>query len=385
MSKISPSLLGSTSGFNHEPTRSCTLPARFFYDPEIFEREKEAIFYKTWQYAGPAQELSEEPGSYVTCKVLDENIVITRAADGEMRAFHNICLHRGCELVEGKGTNRNKLITCPFHGWQYNMTGNLIQAPQTKKIIGFEKDKIHLKEVQVEKFLNLLFVNLDMDAPSLISQAGELDSHYRKMLPGIDAMKWTNRFHADVGANWRSVVENVLENYHTFYTHPGFEKIMDMKSFKTTCYDIHVTSIAKNITDSVADDDLWSKDSSDEFILEGSYDGIFPNTCMFVLPGTPHYVVVHSMPSGPERTFETWDFFFRTDPPTATEKEVPKFCEDVLNPQDIVNLERAQRGMHSRAWDEGRFVIDEDHSWFSELPTHFIDALTLKYLEGSNT
>jgi phenylpropionate dioxygenase-like ring-hydroxylating dioxygenase large terminal subunit len=98
--------------FTKDPSVSYTMPARFYTSPDIYEIEKDAIFYKSWHYAGHASQLKEER-SYITTSIHDQNIFIAKGSDGELRAFHNVCAHRGHILLEGSG--RKSVITCPFH------------------------------------------------------------------------------------------------------------------------------------------------------------------------------------------------------------------------------------------------------------------------------
>src|SRR5690349_18414714 len=90
------------SGFSADAERSATLPAHYYYDPAIFAREKEAIWFKTWQFVGWTQDV-RQPGDYFTASILDQLILVVRGKKGELRAFYNVCMHRGHVLAEGKG------------------------------------------------------------------------------------------------------------------------------------------------------------------------------------------------------------------------------------------------------------------------------------------
>ena len=111
--------------FLPDADRSATLPAYYFFDPEIYEREKEAVFYKTWQFAGYLHDL-RNPGDFITTEIIDQKILVVRAKDQQLRAFYNVCMHRGHVLAEGSG-NRS-FFTCPFHAWSYDTTGALKAA-----------------------------------------------------------------------------------------------------------------------------------------------------------------------------------------------------------------------------------------------------------------
>ena len=99
-----------------DPARAHTLPARYYLDPEVFEREKSAIFYRHWHYIGHLSQL-EKAGDYLTARIADEPVFVMRGEDGTLRGFYNVCRHRAHELLEGSG--RVDAIVCPYHAWTY--------------------------------------------------------------------------------------------------------------------------------------------------------------------------------------------------------------------------------------------------------------------------
>jgi len=111
ISKIKPEVPVSC-----DPARAHTLPARYYCEPDIHQREKDAIFYRSWWLAGHRSRLGA-PGSYVTTRIHEQNVFVIRGRDGKLRAFYNVCQHRGHELLAGEG--KTTLITCPYHAWCY--------------------------------------------------------------------------------------------------------------------------------------------------------------------------------------------------------------------------------------------------------------------------
>ena len=109
---------------------SGTLPAHYYFDPEIWRRENEQIWFKTWQYAGHLGDL-QNPGDFITTTLIDQPILVVRAKDGSLRAFYNVCMHRGHILAEACGNKR--IFTCPFHAWSYDTTGALKAAGKRRK------------------------------------------------------------------------------------------------------------------------------------------------------------------------------------------------------------------------------------------------------------
>src|ERR1700684_4412122 len=107
----------SDRSFSADATHSYTLPPDYYYDPQLYEREREEIFFRNWQYVGHADQL-RQPGDYIVGAILDQKIIVVRTEQGDLKAFYNICSHRGHLLASANG-NARKLV-CPFHAWTYD-------------------------------------------------------------------------------------------------------------------------------------------------------------------------------------------------------------------------------------------------------------------------
>ena len=149
--------------FTTDPSVSYTMPARFYVSADIYEMEKEAIFYKTWHYAGHVSQVAEKR-SYFTTKIHEQNVFVTRGQDDEIRAFYNVCAHRGHELLEGAG--RKSVITCPYHAWAFDFEGNLVNARNSENVAGFNKCDFSLKPVRMEIFCGMIMICLLYTSPS---------------------------------------------------------------------------------------------------------------------------------------------------------------------------------------------------------------------------
>ena len=108
-----------------DPSRSFSLPGWAYTDPDVLELEKREIFFKTWQYAGWVGDL-KEAGDYITAELIDQSVIIVRGQDGALQGFHNVCQHRGHQLLTGCG--KVAAITCPYHAWVYRLDGALRNA-----------------------------------------------------------------------------------------------------------------------------------------------------------------------------------------------------------------------------------------------------------------
>ena len=172
--------------FTPDALTSATLPAYLYYDPEIAEREKRDIFFKTWQFVGFVTDV-KEPGAYLTYDLLDQKVLVSRGKDGALRAFYNVCMHRGHILAEGMG---NKTIfTCPFHAWSYDTTGALKAAGNSENVAGFRLEDFTLSEI----WANMIFVNLDDSAASMDNMFGALEAEIREAVPSFDDLVFARR------------------------------------------------------------------------------------------------------------------------------------------------------------------------------------------------
>src|SRR4051794_26851433 len=148
------------------------LEPNLYLEPEIVGLEHRAIFERTWQLAGHVSDLAE-PGTYLTIDVGDQPVLVVRDHDGEIRAFRNVCRHRGSRLLSGSGAC-GKAIRCLYHGWTYRLDGELIGVPEGRDIPDLDKSRLGLHQVRAEVFCGLVFVNLDPGAAPLGERLGGL-------------------------------------------------------------------------------------------------------------------------------------------------------------------------------------------------------------------
>ena len=165
MTVLVPSTLRS------ELERGLTLPASWYSSAEILALEHERIFGRSWQYAGVLEQVSE-PGAFFTCRAGETPIVVVRNREGELRAFVNVCRHRGHEVAVGCG--RRETLQCPYHAWTYDLDGFLRAAPRSERESGFDHADWSLQRVLVDTWGPLVFVNPDPDAAPLAGTLGEL-------------------------------------------------------------------------------------------------------------------------------------------------------------------------------------------------------------------
>ncbi|MBJ95941.1 MAG: hypothetical protein CMP23_15875 [Rickettsiales bacterium] len=195
-----------------EPVRKVATSR--YIDPEFLELEKERIFRRAWLVACRSSDL-ERSGAYRCLSYFDESVVIIRDQNGELRAFHNTCRHRGSKLLEGCG--RVKEITCPYHGWRYDLDGSLNAVPKAE---GFERlatSRMKLLPVRCESWGGFIWLNLDPKAPPLEQSLGAIKDElapYR-----LDEMEAIERKTFRLSVNWKTMLENVTDYYHVPVVH----------------------------------------------------------------------------------------------------------------------------------------------------------------------
>ena len=199
----------SLSRFSPDPELSYTIPANYYFDIDILEREKRNIFYKSWMPVAHESALSR-PGDYSTKTILDQHVAVIRQEDGSLSAFHNVCQHRGHLLLKGSGQAR-KLITCPYHAWSYDHHGNLVAAPNCESIRGFDKADFSIPKVRVETFFGFVFVNLDPDAESMNDTYPGLEGSLNEYFTAPGELRVQKQILFDINGNWKNVGDNALE------------------------------------------------------------------------------------------------------------------------------------------------------------------------------
>lgn len=192
-----------------------TLNAAAYTDAAIAQKERQAIFARNWAVFGPAHEVAE-PGSYAAQSVNGWPILVLRDRAGDLRAFHNVCRHRAAALLgDGTGTCKAKL-TCPYHGWTYDLDGRLALAPRFGETL--DPDAMALLPVQVEVWRGCVFVCVDRDAPGLMDWLGPLPEICAPY-PETGSLAYRGGFTVEGRANWKTYCDNTLEGYHLPFVH----------------------------------------------------------------------------------------------------------------------------------------------------------------------
>ncbi|MHC8507860.1 MAG: aromatic ring-hydroxylating oxygenase subunit alpha [Rhodospirillales bacterium] len=350
-----------------------SLGARYYTDPKVFAREKEAVFFKTWQFAGHAADIAEA-GDYFTFSIADQNLFCVRGADGDIRCFYNVCQHRAHPLLEGAGSKR--LLVCPYHAWSYELDGRLRKAPNSESTPGFDAAEICLSKVKTENFLGFIFVNLDSGAAAMDDWFPGVRAELAEFLPGLDdlkLMKWTS---VEESCNWKISVENYSECYHCQINHPTFSTgVADPKSYNVRPQGYclrHTTAPAPNA------DMSYEYDASLPHASEYSSWFLWPMFSFQVYPGnTLNTYLWRAVDHETTIVHRGWHTPGGVETETALRLAEQDFNTTVLEDVRLVNA--VHQGMKSRGYRPGPLVLDPNEGVMSE---HSIRALQGWLLEA---
>ena len=365
-------------GYSTNPNDTFSLKADAYTDDKWFNIDQKEIIAKSWQWVCHVEKL-REAGSYTTIDIAGHPIAIVRNKDGELNAFYNVCKHRAHALLSGDG--RTAVITCPYHAWAYNLDGHLVKAPHTEHLENFSTKEICLDSVQVEEFCGFVYVNLDPNAESLATQSGTLKDEINHWAPDIDKLTFGHRLTYDIKSNWKTVIDNFLECYHCPTAHKDFCTLIEMDTYKVTTHGIWSSHMAE-----AGNTANTAYDVSDASVKIHAVWWLWPNTCIMRYPGRSSIIIMNVIPAGPDRTLETYDFYFETSEPNEAEKEAIRYLDEVLQSEDIALCESVQRGMSTPAFSQGRIVSDPSGSGLSEHAVHHFHGLVLDaYAKHSNS
>jgi Rieske 2Fe-2S family protein len=342
------------------------LPKRAYHDATYFDWERANILRRDWIMVAREEEVAE-PGTYTLVELDDDPLIVVRGRDGVLRAFHNVCRHRGTAVAE-EPCGKVVRFQCPYHAWIYDLDGSLIRAKHTDDLDDFAFEDYGLAAVRLDTWQGFVFLNLDPAAAPLRDQLGDLEAHWSRF--DFTTLRRAKRIEYDVHANWKFIAENYSECYHCPGVHPQLNKL--------TPYDLggdfdpngawqggwmELADGAETMSLAAADGEASAGHSG-----RPPMRGITPadERCVFyyvVWPTTflsihPDYLLVHRLvPVGPDRTTIVCDWLFEAETMAAPDFDPSDEVAfwDLTNSQDWHVCELQQRGTRSSSWVAGRY------------------------------
>lgn len=336
-----------------------TLPGRYFTAPEVFAEEREKIFLQSWLCVGREAQVAR-PGQYFLQGIGPESVIILRDRQNEVRAFHNVCRHRGTRLCEEHTGQFSGTIRCPYHAWTYTLDGQLVGAPSADTIEDFDKADWPLHPVAVAAWEGFVFINLAADPEPFAAAFAPLKGRFSRFnLAGLAAYR---RIDYDLTCNWKFVVQNYSECYHCPLVHPALVKLSPPTSGENDLISgpflggyMDIVDASESLTLSGRSCGVMVGDLPQDDLKRVYYYSLFPN---MLLSLHPDYVMYHTIwPKGPASTLVTCEWLFHPDTlrDSAFNPEDGVAFWDVTNRQDWHVCELSQAGVQSRSYTPGPY------------------------------
>lgn len=309
------------------------LPARWYWERDIYQAERRQIFSRDWQLTCAESDL-RNPGDYVATDVAGYRFFVIRDRDGALRAFHNVCPHRASVLLDS-GHGHCDLLRCRYHGWVFDTAGNLRRAPDFGEADWFRKEEHGLKPIKVETWRTLVFVNFDLDAVPLVTALGSLPETVQDY--PMESFTKVRQVEFEMNCNWKAYTDNFVEGYHIPGIHPSFHAVIDFSKFETTHADALVIMTAPQ------------KNGS---IYGGMWLWGWPNYTLSVYPGGMNCSRI--IPIDERRTRLVYSFFFKDvseAAAAANEKTIQTNCDIVR--EDFGICEHAQQNLAAGVFVRG--------------------------------
>lgn len=339
-----------------------TIPSRWYTEPSFHRLDRDAVFARTWQWVGDAAQVAA-PGAFVTAMVADNPVLIVRDREGVLRAFYNVCRHRGGPLATAPA-GCVKALTCQYHGWTYLLDGSLRGVPKWDRVELFDRKDYGLVPIRVETWEGLVFVNLDGSAPTVTES---LDGIAGRIAPvRLAALRFAREAVYDVGCNWKVYVDNYLEGYHIPYVHPELMRLYEFQQYAT---EVHPTYSLQS-TPLTEGDEVYGTRQGDRAF----YFHVFPNFMLNILPGRLQTNFV--TPAGPDRCRVLFRYYYDASVLDGLDARIAGDMEvsERIQQEDMEICEYVQRGLGSRAYDRGRFSVECEEAVF-----HFQEQLRDRY------
>ena len=338
-----------------------TLAQPYFVAPSVFAQEQERIFSRRWLCVGHQSQLPNA-GDYFLQDVAGESLIVLRDQHQEVRAFYNVCRHRGTRMCE-QTRGHFQTVQCPYHAWTYQLDGRLAGAPHMDEVAEFDKAAHSLVPVALGIWEGLLFVNLSDQATPLQKSFEPLAGKFTEW--NLPRLRSARRIEYDVRANWKLVCQNYSECYHCPLVHPTLAKLSPSDAAENDLFEgpflggpmpirkgRSLTMSGQACARPVGERPEAQTDADPHRIF---YYSIFPN---LLLSLHPDYVMVHQLwPQAPDRVRIVCDWLFHPEafgqhdfrPDDAI------IFWDMTNRQDWRVCELSQQGIASRAYQPGPY------------------------------
>ncbi len=303
---------------------SWTLPSTWYFDEQIYALEQSRIFSKTWCYQCHKGDVAS-PGDRCYGNVAGQPIVIWHEQDHGLHAI--------------------------------NLTNQ--------------------RAISIETYAGFVFVNLDPAALPLRQQAGKFIDDMYRCCPRLDELVRVQRIEREVGANWKTLIDNNHECYHCAFNHKSLMQLVDYES-QAVWSDDGIT-FSHEVKRKQLDNPAYAL-NPDELRQDSLFGFIWPTLIPLWFPGSPSVVLFQVIPNGPESSIARHDFYFLDTGMSSQEQDFVDYIDKVLVPEDVTLCESVQRGLRSRGYRQGKLIVDRSRPDFSEHHVHFFQQFVYQAL-----
>ena len=339
-------------------TNRATIPSYWYFDDRVFQKELKYVFNNSWHLIGP-ESLIPNVGDTCPIEICKQPVIISRVKENKINAFYNVCQHRGTILLNKRKCYKH--FQCRYHGWIYDLNGDLLKAR------GFESSEMRnkdfkLKSIKVKIWNKLIFINFADDV-----------AYFKRVFEGIDKRignvdfsnyHYFERVSYPIKCNWKVYLDNYLEGFHIPLVHKKLSKVLDYKSYETELYDdfsLQWCSI---------------KDEENPYLNTNIskpiayYFTVFPNILLNIAPGRLQTNIVE--PKSSKTCIVHFDYFFSTIDKEIIKKDMD--FSDLIQKEDIEICEAVQKGIESNGYDVGQISVK------NEAGLHHFQSILKHYL-----
>ena len=322
-----------------------TPPASWYVDPAFYALEQRSVFSRNWCAAARSEQVAR-PGQFVCGDLAGEPYVITRDREGRLRAFFNVCSHHAAQVATGESGVCEELV-CPYHAWTYELNGRLKRAPEVGGVQGFDRDAMGLKPIAVREWCGLVFLCLE-ETRSMDEDFGKLAAQLEAT--NMSSLKFVERRTWHFKCNWKIFVDNYLDGgYHIAHLHHGLASELDLKSYSTDVFDRYSVQQVR------------SSQKNERIGEDAIYVWMYPN---FMINRYGRWLDTNWVrPLTQDATLVHIDYYVDdpADPFVAQQLETSGSVQD----EDVDICESVQRGLASRAYDQGIYSVSREPAAFA--------------------
>ena len=341
------------------------LPREAYTSTDVFAAEQERIFALHWNCVGRASCLAQ-PGDYIVRSIAGESIIIVRGKDGAVRAFFNVCRHRGTRLCSEASGRVAQVIQCPYHAWTYSTEGALVGAPHMHEVAGFDKAAYPLHAAAVAAHEGFLFVHLAPSPPPFAEWFAPLADRLRRF--GLAALEIGHRAEYEVRANWKLVFENYSECLHCPVIHPELASRLPYESGANDLVEGPFLGGYMVIADPHESATMTgracappiSANAGEHDRRRAYYYAVMPNLLLSIHPDYVNYYLLTQL--APDRTRIDSEWLFRLRGSGVFNPSDAITFWDLVNRQDWRIIEQSQQGIGSRRYVPGPYSPRESIS-----------------------